>query len=69
MTEMRWVISREQVAGAFSSPIDWPDGSIVFVRLQHREIGLSGDQPWRDIPVVSEITEAPRIKLVRPGAH
>jgi hypothetical protein len=69
MTQMRWVISREQVAGSFSSPIDWPDGSTVYARLQHRESDLSGAAAWLDIPVVSEITEAPKIALVRPRGH
>lgn len=70
MIDMRWVLSREQEAGAFSEPIAWPDGSTVFARLQYREAGMAeGAQAWREIPVVSEITEAPKIQLVRKGAH
>ncbi len=69
MIEMRWVLSREQVMGAFSEPIEWPDGSTVFVRLQHRERGMAGEAPWLDIPVVSEIPEAPKIQLVRGRQH
>lgn len=69
VTEMRWVVAREQVAGTFSSPLDWPDGTLVFARLQYRDQGLAAGAEWREIPVVSLITEAPRIQLVRPGAH
>lgn len=69
MTEMRWVVTREQHAGSFSSPIDWPDGSVVYVRLQYRDSGLSAEAPWKDIPVLSQITEAPRIALVSPRSH
>ena len=69
MIEMRWVVTREQAASAFTTPIDWADGTTVYVRLQYRETGLSADAPWREIPVVSQIVEAPRIALVRPGAH
>ncbi len=69
MIDMRWVVTRQQEAGAFSTPLDWPDGSTVYVRLQYRETGLSGDAPWREISVISEITEAPRIALVRGGPH
>lgn len=67
MTQMRWVMSSEQVAGAFSEPVDMAGGRVAFVRLQYRDVGLSADAPWKDIPVVSEITEAPKIALVTGG--
>lgn len=69
MIEMRWLLSREQEPGAFSEPVPWPDGSTVFARLQYRGAGMTDDAPWREIPVVSEITEAPKIQLVRKGTH
>lgn len=69
MTEMRWVVTREQESSAFCTPLDWTDGSTVFIRLQFRDKGMSADVAWQDIPVISMISEAPRIALVRPGAH
>jgi hypothetical protein len=68
MTEMRWVLSREQVTGTFSEPIDWPDGTTVYARLQHREKGMVPGA-WSEIPVVSEIKESPKIQLVRGRQH
>ena len=65
MTEMRWVLSDGQVAGAFSEPIEWPDGRTVFARLQYRDKGMTDDAPWQDIPVVSEMKEPTRVQLVR----
>lgn len=67
MTELRWVVAREQVGSAFSTPLDWVDGSTVYIRLQYREQGMGGDAAWQEIPVVNQVTEAPRIALV-PGA-
>ncbi len=69
MTEMRWVLSGEQVAGAFSEPVETAGGLTVFARLQYRDKGMTDDAPWQDIPVVSEITEAPKIQLVRGRQH
>lgn len=66
MTEMRWVLTREQVRGAFSEPLDLPDGSVAFARLQYRETGLIPG-PWNEVPVVSDIGEAPKLELVVPG--
>ncbi len=66
VTEMRWVLTREQVAGAFSEPIPWPDGTTVYARLQYRDTGLADGVAWREIPVVSAITDAPRLAVV-PG--
>ena len=66
---MRWVVTREQVASAFSMPLDWPDGNTVFIRMQFREKGMAGDAVWLEIPVISLVPDAPRIQLVRPGAH
>ena len=65
MIEMRWLMSREQVQGAFSEPIDWVDGTTVFARLQYRDRGMVEDQrKWIEIPVVSEVKDAPRVQLV-----
>lgn len=69
MTEMRWVLSREQVMGAFSEPLEWPDGTTIFARLQFRETGMTQDASWLEIPVISEITESPKIQLVRGRGH
>lgn len=67
--EMRWVIALEQKQGAFCEPLELADGRTAFARLQFRETGLAGGAEWQEIPIVSEIVEAPRIALVRPGAH
>ncbi len=67
MTELRWLISRTQIAGCFSEPLDWPDGTTVFARLQHREKAMVPGE-WQEIPIVSEIADAPKIQLV-PGRH
>jgi hypothetical protein len=64
MTELRWLLSRTQMAGAFSEPIPWPDGSTVYARLQYRVVGLVRDVPWKEIPIASEIVDRPRIALV-----
>lgn len=64
MTELRWVLTREQVRGTFSEPLDLADGSAAFARLQYRETGLVPG-PWNEIPVVSDIGEAPKLELVR----
>lgn len=69
MTEMRWVLSREQTPGAFSEPVETAGGLTVFARLQYREQDLGGEAPWREIPVVSEITETPKIQLVGGRRH
>lgn len=66
MTELRWVLSRDQVRGTFCEPLDLADGTAAYARLQYRESGLAGGAAWQDIPVVSEIQEAPRIALVPP---
>lgn len=63
--DMRWVIA--QKAGAFCEPLELADGRTAFARLQFRETGLAGGEEWREIPIVSEVTEAPRIALVRGG--
>ena len=65
MIELRWLLSRTQIQGAFNEPLDWPDGTTVFGRLQYRDRGMVEDQrQWIEIPVVSEIKEAPRVQLV-----
>lgn len=65
MIELRWLLSRTQVQGAFSEPIDWADGTVVFARLQYRDRGMVEDErKWIEIPTVSEIKEAPRVQLV-----
>ena len=66
MTEMRWVLSREQEVGAFSEPIPWPDGTTVYARLQYRERDMANAAPWQEIPVVSMVAEGPRLQVV-PG--
>lgn len=66
LTELRWVLSREQVAGAFSEPINLADRSLAFARLQYREQSMVENTiDWRDIPIVSEIKDAPRIHVVK----
>lgn len=66
MTELRWFISRTQIAGAFSEPLDWPDGTTVFARLQYREKGMvPGD--WLEIPIQADIVDVPKIQLVPGG--
>lgn len=69
VTELRWLLSREQCVGTFAEPIPWPDGTTVFARLQAREAGMASDAPWREIPIVSEITEAPRLQVVTGRSH
>ena len=69
MTDLRWVLSDAQVAGAFSEPIELPDGRSIFARLQYREMGMIDDAPWREIPVVSELREPPRVQIVRGSRH
>ena len=65
MTEMRWVLSREQVAGAFSEPVETAGGLTVFARLQYRDRGMvQDDRKWLEIPTVSEVPPAPRVQLV-----
>jgi hypothetical protein len=61
------LISRTQIAGAFSEQLDWPDGTTVYARLQHREAGMVPGE-WSEIPIVAEITDAPKIQLV-PGSR
>lgn len=69
MIEMRWLLSRTQLAGAFSEPIPWPDGSTVYARLQYRDVGFVKSADWKEIPVSSEVTEKPRIGLVPRETH
>jgi hypothetical protein len=69
MIEMRWVVTRDQFPGAFSEPIPWVDGSTVYARLQYREKGLAGGEAWGEIPVISEVTETPRLELVTGRGH
>ena len=65
MIELRWLLSRTQIQGAFNEPLEWPDGTTVFARLQYRDRGMVEDQrKWIEIPTVSEIKEAPRVQLV-----
>lgn len=67
--EMRWLLTREQEAGAFSEPIPWPDGTMVYARLQYREKGMAPGAQWLEIPTVSAITEAPRLQVVTGRQH
>jgi hypothetical protein len=69
VTELRWVLTREQVRGAFCEPLDLADGSAAFARLQYREAGLMGAGTWLEIPVVSDIGEAPRLELIPGSRH
>jgi hypothetical protein len=64
--EMRWLLSRTQLAGTFSEPIPWPDGSTVYARLQYRELGIhaEGTLGWREIPIESEVRDEPKLELV-----
>ena len=65
MIELRWVVSRLQIEGAFNEPLDWPDGTTVFARLQYRDRGMvQDDRKWLEIPTVSEVPPAPRVQLV-----
>ena len=65
MIELRWLLSRTQVEGAFNEPLDWPDGTTVFARLQYRDRGMvQDDRKWLEIPTVSEVPPAPRVQLV-----
>lgn len=68
MTELRWVITRKQVRGAFSEPLDLADGTPAFARLQYRESGLTVGE-WQEIPIVSEIDAAPRLAVVPGSRH
>lgn len=63
--ELRWLLSLEQKAGSFSQELE-VDRRRAFIRLQYRPAGLLSYKPWVDIPVESEIPEAPRIALVNP---
>lgn len=67
MIELRWVLAREQVPGTFSEPVDWPDRTTVYARLQYRDRGMEGPRDWIEIPLVSEVKEAPRVQLVPKG--
>lgn len=66
--ELRWLLTDAQVPGTFSEPLEIPGRDTAFARLQYRMTGMfEGAVPWLEIPIVSELTEAPRIALVRPN--
>lgn len=65
MIEMRWLITRDQFQAAFSEPLEWPDGTTVYARLQYREKGLAGGATWLEIPTISEILTPPSLALVK----
>lgn len=64
MIELRWFLSRSQMAGTFSEPIPWPDGTTVYARLQYRDVGFVKAVDWREIPIESEVRDEPKLELV-----
>lgn len=72
MIELRWLMSRDFVSGTCSMAMPQTDGSVLYQRLQYRETPqnmVEREAAWQEIPIFREISEGPKLELVKRRDH